>query len=67
MFSLSDIGTEEAVEFGCVGIAVIDLHVVAAVDLVVGAEAGSKADRARELGVAMMDEREFVKFLAGLE
>jgi DNA ligase (NAD+) len=35
--------------------------------VVVGAEAGSKADKARELGVPMMEEGEFLKFLAGLE
>ena len=35
--------------------------------VVVGVEAGSKADKAKELGVAMMDEREFLEFLAGMK
>jgi DNA ligase (NAD+) len=31
--------------------------------VIVGEEAGSKADKARELGIAMLDEREFLKLL----
>jgi DNA ligase (NAD+) len=31
--------------------------------VIVGEEAGSKADRAKELGIAMLDERQFLALL----